>query len=64
MKLGIRVHQGRLGAEQFHVIRPARPVTGAVLGDKNPWFSLELDADAAFALTGLRAMTSSQNRAR
>ena len=40
MKLGIRVHQGRLGAEQFRVIRPARPVTGAVLGRKAPWVLL------------------------
>lgn len=53
MKLRIRVHQGRLGADHFRVIRPARPVTGAVLGDHNPWFVLELNADAAFTVTGL-----------
>ncbi|MGC4750528.1 hypothetical protein ACLQ28_33425 [Micromonospora sp. DT201] len=53
MNLKIHVHQGRLGAEQFRVVRPAKPVTGAVLVDNNPWFVLELDADAAFTITGL-----------
>ncbi len=53
MNLKIREHRGRLGAEQYRVIRPANPVTGAVLADKNPWFVLELDADAAFTITGL-----------
>ena len=63
MKLGIRVHQGRLDAEQFRVIRPAKPVTGAVLGDNNPWFFLELDTDAAFALTGLWMLAARSPRA-
>lgn len=53
MNLKIRIHQGRLGAQQFRVIRPADPVTGAVLADSNPWFVLELGADAAFTITGL-----------
>jgi hypothetical protein len=53
MNLKIRVHHGRLGAEQYRVIRPANPVSGAVLADNNPWFVLELDAAAAFTITGL-----------
>lgn len=40
MTLKVRVHQGRLGTEQYRVVRPANPVTGAVLGDNNPWFAL------------------------
>lgn len=40
MNLKVRVHQGRLGTEQYRVVRPATPVTGAVLGDNNPWFVL------------------------
>ncbi|MCI4066203.1 hypothetical protein MRQ36_28100 [Micromonospora sp. R77] len=53
MNLRIHVHQARLGPAQYRVIRPATPLTGAVLGDENPWHVLELDADAAFAVTGL-----------
>lgn len=53
MNLKIRVYQGRLGAEQYRVIRPANPVSGAVLADNNPWFVLELDAAAAFTIAGL-----------
>lgn len=40
MNLKVRVHQGRLGTEQYRVIRPSNPMTGAVLGDNNPWFVL------------------------
>jgi hypothetical protein len=53
MNLKVRVYQGRLGADQYRVVRPARPVTGAVLVNNNPWFVLELNADAAFTITGL-----------
>ncbi len=53
MILKIRVHEGRLGANQYRVIRPATPVTGAVLADNSLWFVLELDAPAAFTITGL-----------
>lgn len=53
MNLKICEHRGRLGAHQFRVIRPANSVTSAVLADKNPWFVLELDADAAFTIAGL-----------
>lgn len=33
-------------------------MTGAVLGDSNPWFFLELGADAAFTTTGLWILTA------
>lgn len=39
MTLKVRVHQGRLGTEQYRVVRPANPVTAALLG-YNPWFVL------------------------
>lgn len=32
MTLKVRVHRGRLGTEQYRVIRPANPVTAAALG--------------------------------
>lgn len=53
MKLKIHVHEGRLGTDRYRVIRPAAPVTGAVLADNNPWYVLELNAHAAFTITGL-----------
>lgn len=37
MNLKVRVHQGRLGTEQYRVIRPANPVTGALAtADRHP----------------------------
>ncbi|WP_328422446.1 hypothetical protein OG470_08530 [Micromonospora sp. NBC_00389] len=53
MNLKIRTYQALLGAEPYRVIRPATSVTGAVLSDNNPWFVLELNADAAFTIAGL-----------
>ena len=53
MKLKIYLYQGRLGAERYQVIRPANPVTGAVLADNKPWFVLELNAAAAFTIAGM-----------
>ncbi|MET7877649.1 hypothetical protein ACPXB1_29985 [Micromonospora sp. DT68] len=62
MNLKIRVHQGRLGADQYRVVRPAEPVTGAVLVDNNPWFVLELNAEAAFTITGLWMLAARSRR--
>jgi len=53
MNLNIRVYQPHLSADQYRVIRPANPVSGAVLGDSNPRFVLELNAHAAFTITCL-----------
>ncbi len=53
MILKVRAHHPRLGARHYRVIRPASPIRGAVLSDNNPWFTLDLDATAAFTIAGL-----------
>ncbi|MFE9581009.1 hypothetical protein ACFYO1_31865 [Nocardia sp. NPDC006044] len=53
MQLEISVHRARLGRDEYRVIRPTRPITGAVLSDCNPSYRFELTAEAAFQVTGL-----------
>lgn len=53
MQLQISVHHARLGRDEYRVIRPSRPIRGAVLTNRNPRYSFELTAEAAFQVTGL-----------
>ncbi|MEV0435562.1 hypothetical protein [Nocardia sp. NPDC050413] len=53
MQLEINVHRARLEPDEYRVIRPVHPITGAVLADRNPWYTFESTAAAAFQVTGL-----------
>ncbi|WP_406863778.1 hypothetical protein ABZO31_26435 [Streptomyces sp. HUAS MG47] len=53
MKLAVLVHQARLGAEEFRVVRPARPPAGAALVDRDRYLDLYVDEDAARSVAGL-----------
>ncbi|MEU0674606.1 hypothetical protein ABZ330_17270 [Streptomyces sp. NPDC006172] len=53
MKLQVVVHRARLGAEEFRVVRPARPLARAVLVDHDRYLNAYLDQDAARTIAGL-----------
>ncbi|MFJ3861719.1 hypothetical protein ACIPRL_36545 [Streptomyces sp. NPDC090085] len=53
MKLPVVVHQARLGAHEFRVIRPAQPLRHAVLIDHDRHLDVFLDQDAARRIAGL-----------
>lgn len=53
MKLPVVVHRARLGGDEFRVIRPAQPLTRAVLIDHNWHLDAYLDQDAARSIAGL-----------
>ncbi|MGW4645456.1 hypothetical protein [Kitasatospora sp. NPDC004289] len=53
MKLPIVVHRARSGADEFRVIRPALPLTRAVLVDHDRYLNAYLDQDAARSIAGL-----------
>lgn len=53
MELPVIVHQARLGAEEFRVIRPGQPLTRAALLDHSWHLDLYADEEAARRLTGL-----------
>ncbi|MET9951001.1 hypothetical protein ABZ135_05550 [Streptomyces sp. NPDC006339] len=53
MKLPVVIHQARLGADEFRVVRPARPLTHAVLIDQDRYLNAYLDQDAARSVAGL-----------
>ncbi|MER5372900.1 hypothetical protein [Streptomyces sp. NPDC002553] len=53
MKLQVVVHRARLGAEEFRVVRPARPLTRALLVDRDRYLNAYLDQDAARDIAGL-----------
>jgi hypothetical protein len=53
VKLPVVVHHARLGADEFRVIRPAQPLTHAVLIDHDRHLDAYLDQDAAERIAGL-----------
>ncbi|MFD9535311.1 hypothetical protein [Streptomyces sp. NPDC060010] len=53
MKLPVKIHQNRLGADEFRVIRPAQPLSHAVLIDHDRHLDVYLDQDAARRIAGL-----------
>lgn len=53
MELPVVVHRSRLGADEFRVIRPAQPLTRAVLIDHDRHLDAYLDQDAARRIAGL-----------
>ncbi|WP_367137624.1 MULTISPECIES: hypothetical protein [Streptomyces] len=53
MKLSVLTHQVRLGADEFRVVRPARPLPRAVLLDRDRYLHVSVDRDAALSIAGL-----------
>ncbi|MEU3075624.1 hypothetical protein [Streptomyces laurentii] len=53
MKLPVVIHQARLGATEFRVIRPARPLHHAALIDHDRYVGAYVDQDAARGIAGL-----------
>jgi hypothetical protein len=53
MKLPVMIHQARLGSHTFRVIRPAQPLTCAVLIDHDRHLDAYLDQDSAQRIAGL-----------
>lgn len=53
MKLPVVIHQARLGADEFRVIRPAQPLIRAVLIDRDRYLDTYLDQDTARRIAGL-----------
>ncbi|MFJ7280632.1 hypothetical protein [Kitasatospora sp. NPDC098663] len=62
MKLPITIHQARLGAVEFKVIRPAQPLIHAVLADHDRHLDAYLDQDAARRIGGLWTLAASSPR--
>ncbi|MYZ35959.1 MULTISPECIES: hypothetical protein [unclassified Streptomyces] len=58
MRLPIIIHHARLGATEFKVIRPARPLPHAVLIDHDRHLDAYLDQDAARRIGGLWALAA------
>ncbi|MGC9496356.1 hypothetical protein [Streptomyces sp. WG7] len=63
MNVSITIHQARLGPREFKVIRPARPLTRAVLIDHDRHLDVCLDQDAARRIGGLWELAASSPRA-
>ena len=63
MKLSVTIHQVRLGAAEFKVIRPARPLVRAVLVDHDRHLNACLDQDAAQRIGALWTLAASSPRA-
>ncbi|KQX13375.1 hypothetical protein ASC82_12455 [Streptomyces sp. Root431] len=53
MKLPVVVHRARWGADEFRVIRPAQPLTRAVLIDHDRYLNAHLDQEAARSIAVL-----------
>ncbi|WP_018549610.1 hypothetical protein [Streptomyces sp. LaPpAH-108] len=53
MKLPVVVHRARLGADEFRVVRPAGPLSRAVLIDHDRHLDAYVDQDAARGIAGL-----------
>ncbi|MEU9077748.1 hypothetical protein [Kitasatospora sp. NPDC048538] len=53
MKLSVAVHRARLGADEFRVVRPARPPARALLVDHDRYLGAYLDHTAALTVAGL-----------
>ncbi|MDJ0380282.1 hypothetical protein [Streptomyces sp. G-G2] len=63
MKLAVVIHEARLGAREFKVIRPARPLTRAVLVDRDRYLHASLDHDGARRTAGLWTLAASSPNA-
>ncbi|MER5635479.1 hypothetical protein ABT095_00795 [Kitasatospora sp. NPDC002227] len=63
MKLPVTIHQARLGASEFKVIRPARPLRHAALLDHDRYLDCYLDQDAARCIGALWALAATSPRA-
>jgi hypothetical protein len=62
MKLPVVIHQARLGADEFRVIRPARPLIHAVLIDHDRHLNACLDQDSARRIAGLWTLAARSPR--
>ncbi|MCP2260960.1 hypothetical protein LX15_004680 [Streptoalloteichus tenebrarius] len=62
MELAVTVHHARLGPRQFTVIRPRRPLTRAVLIDRDRHLDVLLDQNAARCVGGLWELAASSPR--
>ncbi|MGW1727896.1 hypothetical protein ACWCQK_33910 [Streptomyces sp. NPDC002306] len=62
MKLHLTIHQARLGAREFNVIRPARPLAHAVLVDHDRHLDAYADQDEARRIGGLWTLAASSPR--
>ncbi|AWZ06677.1 MULTISPECIES: hypothetical protein [unclassified Streptomyces] len=62
MKLPLTIHQARLGAAEFKVIRPARPPERAVLSEGRWYLDAEVDQGAAQLIAGLWALAATSPR--
>jgi hypothetical protein len=62
MKLPVIIHQARLGADEFRVIRPARPLSHAVLIDHDRHLDAYLDQDSARRIAGLWTLAARSPR--
>ncbi|WP_371667382.1 hypothetical protein OG985_07060 [Streptomyces sp. NBC_00289] len=62
MKLPVTIHQARFGAAEFKVIRPARPLSRALLLDHDRHLDAYLDQDAARRIGGLWKLAASSPR--
>lgn len=52
MKLPVTIHHARLGTDAFRVIRPGRPLTHALLTDRDWHLAAYLGQDAALMIAG------------
>ena len=62
MKLPVVIHQARLGADEFRVIRPARPLSHAELIDHDRHLDAYLDQDSARRIAGLWTLAARSPR--
>ncbi|MEU9299607.1 hypothetical protein [Streptomyces sp. NPDC048269] len=62
MKLPLTIHQARLGAAEFKVIRPARPPERAVLFDDAWYLNAYVDQESARLMAGLWTLAASSPR--
>ncbi|MFZ3473635.1 hypothetical protein ACODT3_08040 [Streptomyces sp. 4.24] len=63
MKLPLTIHQARLGAAEFKVIRPARPPERAVLSVGEWSLDVQVDQRAAQLVAGLWSLAATSPRA-
>ncbi|MFI9004472.1 hypothetical protein [Streptomyces sp. NPDC053541] len=63
MKLSLLVHQVRLGAREFQVVRPGRPLPHAVLIDRAYSLDAYVDKEAAERIGGLWTLAAMSPRA-
>lgn len=62
MRLPISIHHARLGATEFKVIRPARPLRHAVLIDHDWYLNAYVDEDAARRIGDLWTLAATSPR--